>query len=92
MLLLVEAGFSMEDTLRIATLNGAQALKVEEAFGSITARQKADIVIFLIKIHLKITRIYCPTKQLSKGEKVYKRDNMWCVTPASTAQRPCLTK
>ncbi|MCE7993486.1 MAG: amidohydrolase family protein [Roseivirga sp.] len=46
MLLLSEAGFPMSDILRIATLNGAEALQIDADSGSITAGKKADLILF----------------------------------------------
>lgn len=46
MLLLYEAGFSMEDILQIATYNGAEVMKIDHDFGSIKRGKKADLVIF----------------------------------------------
>ncbi len=46
MLLLSEAGFTMADILKIATLNGAEALNIDANFGSITAGKKADLILF----------------------------------------------
>ena len=46
LLLLHEAGFSTEDILQIATLNGSQAIKTDLNHGSIEIGKKADLVIF----------------------------------------------
>lgn len=43
--LLVEAGFTPEEAIRIATLNGATFLSEENRIGSLTAGKQADIVI-----------------------------------------------
>ncbi|MES3033808.1 MAG: amidohydrolase family protein [Gemmatimonadota bacterium] len=43
--LLVEAGFSMVEAIRIATLNGATFLGIERRTGSIAASKDADLVI-----------------------------------------------
>jgi imidazolonepropionase-like amidohydrolase len=46
MLLFYEAGFSIEDILKIATLNGAIAIDRESIYGSIETGKKANLVIF----------------------------------------------
>lgn len=46
MLLLHEAGFSMADTFKIATLNGAEALEIDRDYGSVHIGKKADLVLF----------------------------------------------
>jgi imidazolonepropionase-like amidohydrolase len=46
LLLLYESGFSIEDILKIATLNGSQAIKIDENYGTIEKGKKADLVIF----------------------------------------------
>ena len=46
MMLLHEAGLSVEDVLQIATLNGAQAMKIDDRFGSVEPGKKADLVMF----------------------------------------------
>ncbi len=46
LLLLYEANFSMEDILQIATLNGAEAMKIDGLYGSIKSGKKADLIIF----------------------------------------------
>ncbi len=43
--LLVEAGFTPLEAIKIATLNGAQFLKVEDRTGSLAVGKQADIVI-----------------------------------------------
>jgi len=58
--LLVEAGFSPVEAIRIATLNGAIYLGRDKQIGSIAAGKNADIVV--IKGD--------PTKQISDIEKV----------------------
>lgn len=46
MMLLYEAGLRVEDVLQIATLNGAQAMKIDDRFGSIEPGKNADLVMF----------------------------------------------
>ena len=46
MLLLYEAGISVEDILQIATINGANAIDKGDKYGSIKTGKKADLVIF----------------------------------------------
>lgn len=46
LLLMHEAGFTMGDILKIATLNGAEALQIDADFGSITEGRKADLILF----------------------------------------------
>lgn len=43
--LLVEAGFSLEGAIKIATWNGAQYLGLEKEIGSISVGKKADLVV-----------------------------------------------
>jgi len=43
--LLVEAGFSLEEAIRIATLNGASYLGLDSRIGSIAAGKNADLVV-----------------------------------------------
>jgi imidazolonepropionase-like amidohydrolase len=43
--LLVEAGFTPPEAIRIATLNGAQFLQQDHRLGSLTVGKQADIVI-----------------------------------------------
>ncbi len=46
MLLLSQAGFTMPDVLQIATLNGAEALNIDDNYGSIEVGKKADLILF----------------------------------------------
>lgn len=46
LLLFYEAGIPIADILQIATLNGYEAMKLEEHFGSIEVGKKADLVLF----------------------------------------------
>ena len=46
LMLLYEAGFSVEDVLHIATWNGYEALGLLDEYGTITEGKKADLVIF----------------------------------------------
>lgn len=46
LLLLNEAGIPIEDVLQIATLNGSEALKIDNQYGTVEIGKKADLVIF----------------------------------------------
>lgn len=46
LMLLHEAGFTIEDILQIATLNGAEAINLDDSFGSLEKGKKADLIIF----------------------------------------------
>lgn len=70
MLLLHEAGFTMGDILKIATLNGAEALKIDADFGSITAGKKADLILFE-RDPFKDSKGLLDQKTVIKGGKVY---------------------
>lgn len=70
MLLLSEAGFSMSDILKIATLNGAEALQIDAHFGSITAGKKADFILFENN-PFENPRALLDKKTVIKGGKVY---------------------
>lgn len=43
--LLVEAGFSAEEAVRVATLNGARYLEIDEHLGSVEKGKRADLVL-----------------------------------------------
>jgi imidazolonepropionase-like amidohydrolase len=46
MILLEEAGVPIADILQIATLNGAQAINLDDKYGTISTGKKANIVLF----------------------------------------------
>ena len=46
LMLLYEAGFSIEDIFQIATINGAAAINIDNSSGSIKKGKKADLLIF----------------------------------------------
>ncbi len=46
LLLLYEHGFSVEDILQIATINGAEAMDLDDRYGQIAKGKKADILLF----------------------------------------------
>lgn len=46
LMLFHKAGFSMEDILQIATLNGYEAMKLDDDYGSIEVGKKADMLLF----------------------------------------------
>ena len=46
MLLLHRAGISMQETLRIATLNSARAIGLEDTYGSVAPGKRAHLVLF----------------------------------------------
>ncbi|GAB5522509.1 MAG: amidohydrolase family protein [Roseivirga sp.] len=70
MLLLHEAGFSMADTFKIATINGAEAMEIDADFGSITAGKKADLVLFENN-PFENPKALLDQKTVIKGGKVY---------------------
>ncbi len=70
MLLLAEAGFSMADTLQIATYNGARALNADKHLGSIKPGKKADLIIF-DKDPFKDYKNLLSEKTIVKGGMVY---------------------
>ncbi len=71
MLLYYEAGFSIEDILQIATINGANAIDQGVKLGSIKVGKVADIVIFE-KNPFKNYMNLLSTKTIIKSGKVYK--------------------
>ncbi|MEM8897779.1 MAG: amidohydrolase family protein [Bacteroidota bacterium] len=46
LLLLYEAGFSIGEILQIATINGGDALKIDDQYGTIEVGKKADLILF----------------------------------------------
>jgi imidazolonepropionase-like amidohydrolase len=46
LMLLYEAGFPMKEILKIATINGADALFINDELGSVAPGKKADLLIF----------------------------------------------
>ncbi len=46
LMLFHKAGFSMEDILQIATLNGYESMKLDDDYGSIEVGKKADMLLF----------------------------------------------
>tara|TARA_B000000460_G_C21458054_1_gene366790 strand:- start:323 stop:1012 length:690 start_codon:yes stop_codon:yes gene_type:complete len=70
LMLLAEYGFSMEDILKIATLNGAEAMHIEKNFGAIATGKKADLILFS-KNPFENYRNLMSEKLVIKGGKVY---------------------
>ncbi|MGS2739015.1 amidohydrolase family protein [Sinomicrobium sp. M5D2P17] len=68
--LLHEAGFATEDILQIATLNGAEAMKIESRYGSIETGKQADLVLFHNN-PLKDHRNFQGRKTIIKGGKIF---------------------
>ncbi len=50
--LLIETGFSIEESIKLSTLNGAEDLRIEKETGSIEVGKKADLVL----IHGDLTK------------------------------------
>lgn len=71
MLLLCEAGLPIEDVLQIATYNGAEALGVEDDYGSLQLGKKADILMF-DNNPLEDYNNLLSRKTIIKGGKIYK--------------------
>ncbi|MEM6768759.1 MAG: amidohydrolase family protein, partial [Bacteroidota bacterium] len=46
LLLLHEAGFSVGEILQIATINGSNALNIDEQYGTIEVGKQADLILF----------------------------------------------
>lgn len=70
MMLLHEAGLSVEDVLQIATLNGAQAMNIDDRFGSIEPGKKADLVMFASS-PFDDHRNFSKQKVIVKGGKIF---------------------
>lgn len=71
LMLLYEHGFAIEDILQIATLNGAESMKIEHHYGSIEKGKKADLVIF-DKNPFDNYQNFLSGKTVIKGGKVFK--------------------
>lgn len=71
--LLVEAGLSPQDVIRIATLNAARVLQIENDYGSIEKGKIADLLILEanplenIQNTRKIAAVYKAGREISKG-------------------------
>jgi len=71
--LLVEAGLSPQDVIRIATLNAAQVLRIEKDYGSIEKGKIADLLILNanplenIQNTRKISAVYKAGQVISRG-------------------------
>ncbi len=71
--LLVEAGLSPQDVIRIATLNAARVLRIEKDYGSIEKGKIADLLILdanpmeNIQNTSKISAVYKAGREVSKG-------------------------
>lgn len=68
--LLYKAGFPVEDILQIATWNGAEAMKIEDEYGSIEIGKKADLVLF-DKNPFENYQNFLSGKTVIKGGKVF---------------------
>lgn len=77
MLLLYEAGLSMEDILQIATFNGAVAMNIANDFGSIAPGKKADLIIFNDNPFSNFKNLLSD-KTIIKGGKVYEKNKTMC--------------
>ena len=76
LMLFIEAGFPIEDVLQIATINGAEAMKVADKFGSIEEGKKADLVIF-DKSPIEDYKNLNSQKTVIKGGKLFElRDSL----------------
>ena len=71
MLLLYEAGFSTEDILEIATINGANSMDLGNKYGSISVGKRADLVIFE-KNPFDNYKNFLSEKIVIKDGKIYK--------------------
>jgi len=71
--LLVEAGLSPQDVIRIATLNAARVLQIDKDYGSIEKGKIADLLILKanplenIQNTRKISAVYKAGQEISKG-------------------------
>jgi len=71
LMLFSEAGFPIEDVLQIATINGAEAMRIDDKFGSIEKGKKADLVIF-DKSPFDNYKNFQAKKTVIKGGKIFK--------------------
>lgn len=72
LMLLHAAGFSMEEILKIATWNGAEAMGIEDQIGSVREGMKADLIIFDHSPLNDIENLFSE-KTIIKGGKVYSK-------------------
>ncbi len=76
--LLVEAGLSPQDVIRIATLNAARVLRIDKDYGSIEKGKIADLLVLdanpleNIQNTRKITAVYKAGREVSNGPLVNK--------------------
>ncbi len=62
----------MEDTLQIATFNGAKALGIDQQIGSIEPGKKADVILFE-QNPFENPKHLLAGKMIIKGGKLYKQ-------------------
>ena len=72
MLLMYEAGFSINDILQIATINGATSMDLGNKYGSLKPGKKANLVIF-DKNPFDNYKNFLSEKIVVKDGKVYKK-------------------
>lgn len=70
--LLIEAGFSLPDAVRVASLNGAKYLGRESSVGSLAVGKRADLVAFSAGVKSDATQLPAIAWSM-KGGKAYDR-------------------
>lgn len=74
-LLMYEAGFSIEDIIKISTINGAKAIGFQNKYGSLEEGKKANIVVYE-KSPFENYRNFLSEKTVIKDGKIFNSSNI----------------
>lgn len=87
MRLLAQSGMPLHDVLRVATLEGARALGLEQDLGSIEPGKLADLIV-LERSPLQDIRATTSIRRVMKNGVLYDSDTLATVYPTETAPPP----